>query len=248
MEPQRAVFYIAGPDGQPTSSYYTVMYNPTELSFTKGVQLAEMNVPGLDAPLQQFVRGQAEKLTVKLFFDTTDRGTGSFAKSAADEADKFYSFVKIDSELHAPPVCIFAWGNGFPGSALPGGVNQRREWFTGVVESVQQEYTLFSSRGVPLRATLTVTMREYKTLSTQRTQLNLHSRDHSRSYAVQRGDTISAIAGRFYGNPADWRAIADHNDLDDPRRLMPGRILELPPIDRGAAMTPPPAAAREALV
>jgi nucleoid-associated protein YgaU len=243
MEPQRAAFYVAGPDGEPTGSYYSVMFNPTDLNFTKGVQLAEMNVPGLDAPLQQFVRGQAEKLTVKLFFDTTDRGTGALAKSVTTETDKFYSFVKIDSELHSPPVCIFAWGTSFPGGDLPTNESQRRGWFTGVVESVQQEFTLFSIRGLPLRATLTVAMREYKTLSTQRTQLDLHSRDHTKSYVVQRGDTISAIAGRAYGNPADWRAIAEHNGIVDPRRLAAGQALELPRIDRGTAVAPPPGSA-----
>ena len=40
-----------------------VQYNPTELSFDKSAQIAEIAIPGLDSPLQQFVRGQAEKLT-----------------------------------------------------------------------------------------------------------------------------------------------------------------------------------------
>jgi len=111
---------------------------------------------------------------------------------------------------------------------------------------VQQEFTLFSPDGVPLRANLTVTLREYKTLSTQRRELNLESGDHTRSYVVQRGDTLSGIAGRAYGNPADWRAIAEHNEIADPRRLAPGRILELPPIDRGTAVEPLAAAATEA--
>ena len=43
---------------------------------TRGDQFAEIAIPGLDAPLQQFVRGQAEKLTLDLFFDTTDNGMG----------------------------------------------------------------------------------------------------------------------------------------------------------------------------
>ena len=56
-----------------------VQYNPTELSWDKGAQIAEISIPGLDAPLQQFVRGQAEKLTLELFFDTTDHGMGKDA-------------------------------------------------------------------------------------------------------------------------------------------------------------------------
>ena len=53
---------------------FEVQYNPTEFSLDKGIQLAEIAIPGLDSPLLQFVRGQAEKLSVDLFFDTTDSG------------------------------------------------------------------------------------------------------------------------------------------------------------------------------
>jgi hypothetical protein len=237
MEPKPAAFFLADPTGVPTGDFYKVMFNPTDFQLTKSSQLAEMNVPGLDTPLQQFIRGQTEKLTVRLFFDTTDRGGGPFAKSVTDETDKFYSFVKIDSETHAPPVVIFQWGTGFPGSKLPTNESQKRYWFTGVVESVQQEFTLFSTRGVPLRATLTVTMREYKILSDQRIELHLLSHDRTRSHVVQRGETLSSIAGELYGNPGDWRPIAAHNGIVDPRRVRAGTILEIPPIDRGASVS-----------
>jgi hypothetical protein len=235
MQPQKATFQRLDPvhllpDGPP----YPVMFNPTDFTLSKGVQLAEMNIPGLDTPLQQFVRGQAEKLTVKLFFDTTDTGMGTRATSVTEETDKFYSFVKIDAETHAPPVCRFTWGTKFPGGDLPTDPFQKRGNFTGVVESVQQEFTLFTPAGVPIRAMLTVTLREYKTLIRQLVQLRLLSPDRSRSHVVQRGDTLSGIAGRLYADPADWRPIALANKIENPRRLAPGAVLRIPPIDRGA--------------
>jgi nucleoid-associated protein YgaU len=249
MEPKPAVFYLADPatgKPKPATQYYRVLFNPTDYQLTKNVQLAEMNVPGLDAPLQQFVRGQAEKLTVKLFFDTTDRaGGGPFAIPVTQETDKFYSFVKIDRDKHTPPVVIFAWGTeaGFPGANLPNQNAQKRHWFTCVVESVQQEFTLFSTRGVPLRATLTVTMREYRPLANQLTELKLKSHDKTRSHVVARGQTLSGIAGDYYGNPGDWRPIALHNEITNPRKLRPGTILEIPPIDRGVSISAAPAQA-----
>jgi nucleoid-associated protein YgaU len=95
---------------------------------------------------------------------------------------------------------------------------------------VRQKFTLFSPQGVPLRATLSVTFREYKTLDEQLHQLNLQSPDHTRSYVVQRGDQLSGIAARHYRRPGEWRRIADENGLEDPRRLPPGTFLTLPPI------------------
>ena len=50
------------------------LFNPERYTHTKGVQIAEIPVPGLDSPILQFVRGQNEKITMELFFDTTDHG------------------------------------------------------------------------------------------------------------------------------------------------------------------------------
>ena len=92
-----------------------VQFNPTEFSLDKGAQLAEIAIPGLDSPLLQFVRGQNEKLTVDLFFDTTETGTGAGATSVTTLTDRIYSLVKIEPDGHAPPICTFIWNASFPG-------------------------------------------------------------------------------------------------------------------------------------
>ncbi len=242
-----------------------VKYNTPELSFDKGAQIAEIAIPGLDAPLQQFVRGQAEKLTLDLFFDTTDSGMGPGAISVTTWTDRIYQLVKIEPKRHAPPICTFVWNDQFPGSSIgasPGGAvgalvgavagavasaagavagavagltgaalgNQRRNGFQCIVESVKQKFTLFSPEGVPLRATLTVTLREYKTLEEQLQQLNRHSPDRTQSHIVQRDETLSRIAAQHYERPGEWRRIADTNNIEDPRRLMAGAFLTIPPI------------------
>ncbi len=132
-----------------------VQFNPTEFSLDKGAQLAEIDIPGLDSPLLQFVRGQNEKLTVDLFFDTTETGTGAGATSVTTLTDRLYSLVKIEPAGHAPPICTFIWNASFPGADLPASAgNQRRNHFQCVVESIKQKFTFFSPEGVPLRATL----------------------------------------------------------------------------------------------
>ena len=62
---------------------FHVQFNPTDLTFAKGANFAEIAIPGLDSPVLQFVAGQNEKLTVELFFDTTDRGMGAGAAGLA---------------------------------------------------------------------------------------------------------------------------------------------------------------------
>ena len=251
-----------------------VQYNPTEYTFDKQNQIAEIQIPGLDSPLQQFVRGQSEKLTLDLFFDTTEQGTGAGATSVTTETDKIYQLIKIEPKRHAPPILEFVWSNQIAGANIgnaPGSVagavshavsaaagaaegaagaaiaaagsvgssalaaagaaglgNQRRTGFRCVLESVRQKFTLFSPEGVPLRATLTVSLREYKTLQNQLDELHLSSPDRTHVHVLEEGETLAAVAERYYDTPADWREVADKNGLDDPRRLTPGVFLEVP--------------------
>jgi len=49
-------------------------------------------------------------------------------------------------------------------------------------------------------------------------------------YEVVRGDTLSSIAERFYGDPARFRTIfeANRNQLADPDVIVPGQELRIP--------------------
>lgn len=197
----------------------TAQLNPTELSLTKGAQIAEIAIPGIDTPLLQFVRGQNEKLTLELFFDSTEDGMGEGATDVRERTEPFYQLVKIQPKTHAPPRVRFTWGQGVS--------------MTAIVESVSRKFNLFAPDGVPLRATLALTLREYKTLEDQLAELNLQSSDHTRRHVVERGETLSGIAARLYRDPREWRRIADANPAvaADPTRLAPGTTLEIPPLD-----------------
>ena len=40
-------------------------YNPAKYTLNKAAQYAEINIPGLDSPILQYVRGQNEKLSLE---------------------------------------------------------------------------------------------------------------------------------------------------------------------------------------
>jgi hypothetical protein len=231
MQPLKQATLLVNWHTPRVAEHIPLQFNPTELSFSKGVQIAEIPIPGLDSPLLQFVRGQNETLSLDLFFDSTESGMGVGAKSVTAYTDKIYQLVKIEPESHAPPICEFIWNNSFPGCDLSDPLaHQKRTSFTCVVESVRHKYTLFSPEGVPLRATISATLREYKTLDDQLAKLNLQSPDRTQVYVLQSGETLSTLAGRHYNRPVEWRLIADANQIEDPRRLIPGTFLTLPPM------------------
>src|SRR4051794_18924224 len=73
-----------------------VQFNPTDYTLTKGAQIAEIAIPGIDSPILQFIAGQNEKLTLDLFFDTTlENGMGEAAKPVTDYTNAVYQLVKI---------------------------------------------------------------------------------------------------------------------------------------------------------
>jgi len=207
MSLEKAVIEIDEKDRGPNlPARITVQFNPTEYSLSKGAQIAEINIPGIDSPILQFVRGQNEKLSLELFFDTTENGMGEQpVKDVRELTQPVYQLVKIQGNTHAAPRIRFVWGKGLS--------------FRAIVESVQQKFTVFNPAGIPLRASLAVMFREYKTLDT-----------HSKERAVRLRDTLSRIAFDEYGDSAEWRRIAEANPAlaADPRRLAPGTRLVIP--------------------
>jgi nucleoid-associated protein YgaU len=52
-----------------------------------------------------------------------------------------------------------------------------------------------------------------------------------RTYMVVDGDTPSRISNKLYkGNPLYWAQLLDFNGIRDPRTLVAGMILNVPPI------------------
>jgi hypothetical protein len=189
-----------------------VLFNPTQYSLDKGNQIAEIGIPGLGAPILQYVRGNTRTLTMELFFDTYEQQT-----DVREYTDKIYGLLGIRSATHVPPVCTFTWGTFS---------------FTGVLERVGGRFTLFLADGTPVRATLSVTFKEFIDVEVEVRRTPTESADHTKTRSVIRGDTLSSIAAAEYGDPAKWRLIADTNRIDNPRVLEPGRVLVIPPLPR----------------
>ena len=200
------------------------LFNPKELSVEKSNQFAEVNIPGLQSPIFQFVRGNARSVTMDLFFDTyekgidvrlfTDRITGWDAGSMLSGLPNIAKgLMDIDSDLHAPPICLFIWGAYI---------------FPCIIERVTKRFTMFLPEGIPVRATLSVTLKEYTEVDSQVMGISLLSADLTKRWVVTPGDSLWSIAFKEYGSPDDWRLIANANNIDNPRILKPGQELIIP--------------------
>lgn len=196
------------PAGKPS---FKVLFNPTNYSISKANQIAEAAVPGLNAPILQYVHGNTRTLDMELFVDTYEEGT-----PVTSATDNVYNLLLIDPDTHAPPICEIAWG---------------KFTFQGVLDHVNGKFTLFLSDGTPVRATLTVTFKEYIDVDQLVRVQPTHSADHRKVRVVKSGDRIDNIAGEEYGDPDCWRTIAEANYLNDPTELVPGQMLVVPALN-----------------
>nr|WP_298248529.1 LysM peptidoglycan-binding domain-containing protein [uncultured Halomonas sp.] len=203
-------------------------YAPSELAFSKASQFAEVAIPGLEQPLLQFVRGDAETLSLELFFDSTQDGTGPAAVAVTSQVEAFHKLVQIEGSLHAPPLVKVSWGDDFPGTTM-GATEAAGDTFTAIVLSVARRFTLFSPDGKPLRATVTLALKQYATVAEQVSAVNFRA-EYTRIHVVVEGETLPLIAHDFYNDSTQWRVIAEHNKLSNVRDLTPGDRLELPPL------------------
>jgi hypothetical protein len=193
-----------------------VQFNPTELGIDRGIHYAEFNVPGLQTPLLQFVRGDSPTLALELLLDGYDQRTSDDdSVTVAGRLRKIRQFVRVNAELHAPPVCRFDWQDFH---------------FTGVVTQLKEKYTLFDDQGKVLRARVTLTLKKYASPELQLRNPARRSPDRTRVRTVRERESLAQIANEAYGSPRLWRTIASANDIDRPRFVAPGTPLKIPAI------------------
>jgi nucleoid-associated protein YgaU len=199
------------------ASAVEVMYNPKEVTIDSSAQFQRSAMPGLQTPVTQFVSGQTQTLSLSLFFDSYEE-----RKDVRLYTSKITRLVRINSEIHAPPVCLFEWGtplapeNGF--------------FFKGVFDKVSHKFTMFLDSGVPVRATLTVNISEYQTIEEQLKIIKFSSSDRTKVRVLKQGDQLWHLSDQEYDSPEHWRIIADANGLENPRLITAGMEVMIPPL------------------
>jgi contractile injection system tube protein len=127
----RARFKILEPKQNPPPEI-EVHFNPTSLQYEVQNQMQQRG-----GGAQQYVKQSTGKLTMELLYDTTHDGTDVRALTV-----KVASLMKPKQDK-VPPLVAFDWG---------------AYYFEGTVQSYKETLDFFSANGVPLRASLNLTL------------------------------------------------------------------------------------------
>jgi hypothetical protein len=176
------------------SEAITVHFNPVSLQ----IQLANtMEEKGKGAKKKQYVTGSTAKLTMDLVFDSTD--TGSDVRETTGRVAALMEPEGTGPKEKTPSVVLFEWGTFA---------------FQGVIEQYKETLDFFSEDGVPLRASVNVTIARQDLVFAEGGDEGAPS-DDVEVPAVE-GDDVTGVASRA-GNPGASRAIAAANGLDSIR-------------------------------
>ena len=194
------------------------LFNPREIAVAKTVTWRDQGGRRRDQPRVSFDGGASRTLTLSLLLDTYEAAD----RDVRVHTVKLAELARYDGDLHRPPVVRVHWGPDRQNADLP---------FRGVVTSLTQKFTLFLPDGTPVRATVDMTLKEYKPSLREEQERPSSSPDRRKFRTVRAGDTLWAIAYAEYDNASQWRPIATANDIDDPRRLPIGEQIVIPALE-----------------
>ncbi len=191
-------------------------FNPATFQLSKTFEWKPERTIGRDASRMDFLGGKCSDLEVPLLFDSTDTGSDVRGKYAVLATLARINPTNINQTTHKaePDPVHFSWGKFLS--------------FDAVIISVTEKFLLFKPDGTPLRAEVTI---KFKEVATTTAAQNPTSRSEARkTHVVCEGETLDYIAFQEYGDAAQWRHIAETNNLADPKVLHAGQVLQMFPL------------------
>jgi len=189
---------------------FEIQFNPTEFKFDKGVGWKDLEAVGKESRIE-FEKVQPAKISMELLFDTTSNNADVRKVWVNRFLEMTNQSVNIGSQKWRPPIVEVVWG-GFV--------------YSGVAESVNVTYTMFAKDGHPIRAKLSLKMKEWVSQEfTHEGTATPYVGPEVILVTVQGGQTMSQIAS---DNNCTQRELMEANPEVDPTNIQAGDQLQVP--------------------
>lgn len=224
---------LTGNERAAEDQWIPVQFNPNSLRITYSNTLRAE--PGANQQAPQFVDKSESNLSVQLIFDTSIAGImrveptpnpdASNANQSSDEnfnatnhpanadvrvltqkiADAFMKPVVEEGsdDKRVPKKCQFEWGSFI---------------FRGFISSYNETLDYFSPEGIPLRATLALTLKE-ESFQFERSNQAANQRATPKFSSANSASGVAQAATANKKNPKNWRDTALLNGIEDVRAI-----------------------------
>lgn len=203
------VMQVPIPSGPP----FVCPFNPESYSITTNYKYATSDQQGKDGEEAKFGGIEPRTFSFDIFLDGT--GASGIKTEVAPMIEYFKTIVGFQGDIHRPNFFIVTWG-------------------TFMVRCVLQNYTinykLFNSLGLPKRAVISTSWREFKPITLGSLLQNLMSPDVTHLHTVAEGDHLSLITYKVYKDNKYYLQVAEKNGLNNLRELNAGTTLQLNPL------------------
>lgn len=190
-------------------------------SYTKSVMMnfSEMQPPGTSGADNKQHNTGPEILRFNFLLDRTG-ALGNLATGPVGVTPDIEHFKRLaidfEGSTHRPRYLKLIWGTLL---------------FNCQLQSLEVEHKMFSPQGLPLRAVLKATFREYKEPVKRTIEEGKSSPDLTHIRVVKEGDTLPLMTHRIYGESKYYLEVARVNGITDFRNLEPGREIIFPPTE-----------------
>lgn len=199
----------------PAGLPYVVMFNPESLTEGSNPVFNDEQAPGTEGAQQRYNRTPAGHFSFDFLVDGT--GASGDKREVAAEILLFKETVKLDGDQHRPNFLLIVFGTFIK---------------TAVMTSMSVQYTMFRKNGTPLRAKISVSFKEHTPEVLKFLKTDFMSPDLTRRQKIIEGDTLPLLCHSIYDSPRFYLEVARANGLTSFRRLVPGKELIFPPIEK----------------
>jgi hypothetical protein len=185
------------------------LFNPKEYTISKTTSWVEHKTKGKDSPFVNFSSGGRRSLKMDLFFDTsiTKENVSDYVKELES------LMLMMDKEdKKRPPILFVSWG-------------EKSLHFKCVLEDISQKYTMFTDKGTPVRAMVSVTFKEINEKQTRR----FGGTPRRQTRTVRDRENIFCVCSPTPEGHRNWRESATQNNIDDPSHIPAGTQMSMPP-------------------
>lgn len=204
--------------GLPNGVPFLAMFNPDTIAITEALEWADPKIPGKQGSIDTYVKTHGRTFSIDIMIDGTGVNTNGVKIPVTAQILLFrLATTSVVGKSHRPNYLLLQYGLLIINCLLT---------------SSTVTYTMFDMFGLPIRAKISATFKEWTSSGLMAKLAMLSSPDLTHSVNVNQWDILPFLTHNIYKNQHYYLQIAKVNRLKNFRKLKAGSTLIFPPIDK----------------